>query len=262
MPPIDETETNSENLTQELNGEESSNQDNLNQETSTSTEEKKEPEEEKKDIKDEAFETAKDSTGGKFDTLTLIQEVAKIEATIETRSSGTVDEKEFYKNLNNYLTDEEMQLKFDDDPSKYLEAVNNAKEKFTKENSIDTSKEQEALAVAQGKLVVAQAIDSVLKDAAYKDFNFVKLQDFYHNDLTKKEQAALDKGSSKDNLPEYFKKIHDEYKKRNPKNVKNVQAPSIPDASNVTKTSIEDKKEIEDEQKRKEHLKKIGFRKL
>ena len=216
----------------------------------------------KEEIKDEAFETAKDSTGGKFDTLTLVQEVAKYEAKIENLKSNSIDEKVFYKDLNKHLTDAELQLRFEDDQSLYIEAVKAAKEKWLGENSVDTSKDEAALEKAQSNLVIAKSIDTVLKDPAHKDFNFVKLQDFYLNDLTKKEQMQIDKGSSKENLPEYFKKLHIEYKRRNPKNVKNVEAPNIPDASNASKTSVEDATQIEKEKTSKKHREKIGFRKL
>ncbi|MDK2062732.1 hypothetical protein PT520_09410 [Aliarcobacter butzleri] len=275
MPKQDGSEVTENINVEQANGEETSNNSNESEETlnnqsstenneSSNTEEKQteNKEDDKKEIKDETFETAKDSTGGKFDTLTLVQEVAKLETKLETAKSKTLDENDFYKNISKHLTDDEMQLRFEDDQTNYIQAVNNAKEKWKKENSVDTTEEETALATAQGKLIIAQAIDTILKDPNYKDFNFVKLQDFYHNDLTKKEQQALDKGSTKENLPEYFKKIHDEYKKRNPKNVKNVEAPKIPDASNVSKNSVEDKKEIEQEVNHKKYMEKIGFRKL
>ena len=265
LPP--EVIANTENAGQENLGEETLG----NKETSNQTpniEAKEENDDDNsstaknEEIKDETFETAKDSTGGKFDTLTIVQEVAKIEAKIENAKGNSLNVNDFYKNLNNYLTDDEKQLRFEDDQTKYIEAVNTAKEKWTKENSVDTSKDEEVLEKAKAALVISQAIDTILKDPNYKDFNFVKLQDFYHNDLTKKEQAALDKGSDKTNLPDYFKKVHDEYKKRNPKNVKNVQAPGIPDVSNASRTAVEDANEIKKEQDNKKHMEKIGFRKL
>lgn len=252
---------------QERNGEVENTSKDLNLENEGEVSPKQEVKKEetpeiKEEIKDEAFETAKDSTGGKFDTLTLVQEVAKYEAKIENLKGNSVDEKVFYKDLNKHLTDAELQLRFEDDQSLYIEAVNAAKTKWLKENSVDTSKEEESLERAKESLVIAKSIDTVLKDPAHKDFNFVKLQDFYLNDLTKKEQLEIDKGSSKDNLPEYFKKLHNEYKKRNPKNVKNVEAPNIPDASNASKTSVEDASQIEKEANNKKYREKIGFRKL
>ena len=259
-----EIEANVDNASQENLGEESLNKEALNQTQNETKEDNKEntSDDSKKEIKDETFETAKDSTGGKFDTLTIVQEVAKIEAKIENIKGATLNENDFYKNLNTLLTDDEKQLRFEDDQTKYIQAVNTAKEKWLKENSVDVSKDEEMLEKAKSALAISKAIDTVLKDANYKDFNFVKLQDFYHNDLTKKEQTALDKGSNKDNLTEYFKKIHDEYKKRNPKNVKNVEAPNIPDASNASRTAVEDANQVKQEQNDKKHLEKIGFRKL
>ncbi len=261
MPP--ETDEIVVNAGQENLGEETSNEETSNQAQNETKEENNNSNDSgKEEIKDEAFETAKDSTGGKFDTLTIVQEVAKLEAKIENIKSSTLNENDFYKNLNNYLTDDEKQLRFEDDQTKYIQAVNVAKEKWQKENSVDTANDEAMLEKAKGALVIAQAIDTILKDANYKDFNFVKLQDFYHNKLTKEEQSKLDKGSSKENLSEYFKKIHDEYKKRNPKKVKNVEAPNIPDVSNASRTAVEDANEIKKEQDNKKHLEKIGFRKL
>lgn len=270
MPPeIKADENNSvENVMNEQTGEDiakTSETTSTENEADTSKEtsnDKTSKEEDKDVIKDETFETAKDSTGGKFDTLTLIQDVAKLEAKIENIKGNSIDEGVFYKNLNKHLSDEDMQLRFEDDQSKYIAAINAAKEKWLKENSVDTSKEEQTLEAAKGNLAIAKAIDSVLKDANYRDFNFVKLQDFYTNDLTKKEQMEIDKGSTKEKLADYFKKIHDEYKKRNPKNVKNVEAPNIPDASKVSKTSVTDTKEIEQEASQKKYMEKIGFRKL
>ena len=268
MPQSDSAEIVESTSVEQANGEETSNkniqtEETLNQQTNTEADTSKENNESNpEEIKEETFETAKDSTGGKFDTMTLVQEVAKLETKLEASKNKSLDENEFYKNISKHLTDEEMQLRFEDDQTKYIQAVNAAKEKWKKENSVDTTEEEKALAIAQGQLLISKAIDTVLKDANYKDFNFVKLQDFYHNDLTKKEQAALDKGSNKENLAEYFKKIHDEYKKRNPKNVKNVQAPDIPDTSNTSKNSVEDKHQVEEQEKQKKHLEKIGFRKL
>ena len=143
MPP--EVIANTENVGQENLGEETLG----NKETSNQTPDIEAKEEnnddnstaaKNKEIKDETFETAKDSTGGKFDTLTIVQEVAKIEAKIENAKSNSLNVNDFYKNLNNYLTDDEKQLRFEDDQTKYIEAVNNAKEKWTKDNSVDTSK--------------------------------------------------------------------------------------------------------------------------
>ena len=130
MPP--EVIANTENAGQENLGEETLD----NKETSNQTPNIEAKEENKDDnstakneeIKDETFETAKDSTGGKFDTLTIVQEVAKIEAKIENAKSNSLNVNDFYKNLNNYLTDDEKQLRFEDDQTKYIEAVNNAKE--------------------------------------------------------------------------------------------------------------------------------------
>ena len=69
---------------EQANGEETSNkniqtEETLNQQTNTEADTSKENNEANpEEIKEETFETAKDSTGGKFDTMTLVQEVAKL----------------------------------------------------------------------------------------------------------------------------------------------------------------------------------------
>lgn len=211
---------------------------------------------------EKVFTSAKDSTGGAFDTLELTKELTKIETILENKKSNTPDVKDFYKNIDNYLSDEDKQLYFEDDKSAYFEAIEKAKEDFLNNQKIDTTEEEQQLEAIKGKFAVANAIESVLKEPGYQDFNFIKLQQFYNEELTGKERAELNKNSTVENLPEQFKKVYDLYKKKNPINIKKVEDPKIPDASTVSKTSIEDKKEIDNKKQDEKYKESIGFRKL
>jgi len=213
-------------------------------------------------IVDEEFTSAKESTGGKLDTDTLVQEVAKLEATIETTKGQIPDVKMFYREINKYLSEDDLELQFEDDKTAYFEKVEEAKAKYLKENTKDMSEDEIKLDNARKNLHTAKAIEIVLKDAKYKDFNFQKAFEFYNEELNTKEKRALDEGSTLENLPEYLKKVHDEFLKRNPRKIKQVQGSGIPDTSNTSKTSIDDKSEIKKEAEDKKYKDSIGFKKL
>jgi hypothetical protein len=78
-------------------------------------------------IVEENFTSAKESTGGKLDTETLISDVAKLESTLESKQSNTPDVSSFNKNLKEYLTEDELNLKHEDNPPLYLDAVEKLK---------------------------------------------------------------------------------------------------------------------------------------
>jgi len=219
-------------------------------------------EEPKKDDELKTFESAAESTGGKFDTDTLIAASAKLEATIESLEANTPNEEEFYKNLDNLLSEDEKQLVFNDDKTEYFKAVDKHKQEFLSSSKVDTTKQKQELKVIQDNLAISKAIDTVLKDPDYKDFNFVELQRFYTEDLSGKEQKALDEGTTKENLPDALKKMYNLYKTKNPLNIKKSDNPGIPDTSNISKTSIEDKQEIENKKADEKYRNSVGFRKL
>jgi len=263
MDPIANTETQEQNPAVENNEElEAEKQNPQSQEEEKDTSNPDNKDEDTKEEVPEQYSSAKDSSEGYLDTETLVQEVATLKANIETKKTQAPDVKQFYKDIENYLSEDELQLKFEDDPSLYIDAVEKAKEEFLKENTADTKEDEDKLTEVEQRLHTARSVEEVLKDESYRDFNFKKMADFYQNDLTKKEQIALDKGSTKENLVDYFKKIYDEYYKRNPKKIKQVKAPNIPDTTQTSKTSVEDKGQIKKEQDDKKYREKIGFRKL
>lgn len=219
-------------------------------------------EEPKKEDEPKTFESAAESTGGKFDTTTLIAASAKLEATIESLEANTPNEDEFYKSIDSLLSEDEKQLLFNDDKTEYFKAIEKHKQEFLSSSKVDTTKQKQELEVIQGNLAISKAIDTVLKDSDYKDFNFVELQRFYTEDLSGKEQRELDEGTTKENLPEALKKMYNLYKTKNPLNIKKSDNPNIPDTSNISKTSIEDNQEIVNKKEDEKYRNNVGFRKL
>lgn len=210
----------------------------------------------------ETFETVKDSSGGMYDVASSIQAVTKAETKLEdAKSSQKLDSKEFYSNIDKYLTKEQMELRFGDDTqADYYEAVEKAKEKWEQENSAPIKELEDQVEIEQNNLAIAQAIDSTLKK--YPDYNHVKLAKFYNDELTNKEKRALDKGSSFENLPEYFEKIYKLHKEKYPVRVKQKEVPNIPDINTKSKRTIDAEEKITEEKEEKKYLESVGFRKL
>jgi hypothetical protein len=232
-----------------------------NQDSNKDTDSKEEDQSNEDEIKE--FESVKESSGGMYDIEDLTKSVAKVEEKLETaKANATVDTKSFYKNLDKYLSKEEMELRFDDDTqADYYEAVEKAKEKYIKENQAPTKEIETQLEKEMEKLSVAKAIDTTLKK--YPDYNHAKLAEFYNEELTKKEQRELDKGSTFENLPEYFEKIYKLYKEKYPVKVTDKKAPDLPDLNNKSsKQTIDDADEIKAKNEDEKYLQSAGFRKL
>ncbi len=211
---------------------------------------------------DQEFDSVKDSSGGMYDIEDLTKAVAKVEAKLEAAEKDQkVDTKAFYKNLDKYLSKEEMELRFDDETqADYYEAVEKAKEKYIQQNTKPIEDIKTELQTEQEKLLVAKAIDNTLKK--YPDYNHVKLAKFYTEKLTKEEQRKLDKGSTFDNLPEYFEKIYKLYKQKYPTKVQDKKAPELPDLSTKSKQTVDDEINIKQKEDDKKYMEQAGFRKL
>ena len=120
-----ELENNSATGEEALENKDTSNNDDL-KDTESKEESKEDPKKDdskKDDDEPKTFDSAAESTGGKFDTTALIAASAKLEATIESLESNTPNEEEFYKNLDNLLSEDEKQLIFNDDKTEYFQDV-------------------------------------------------------------------------------------------------------------------------------------------
>jgi len=214
------------------------------------------------DAQEEKFSNAKESSNGTYDTLELTKEITRLETQVEGINSTKPDIKQFHQNINDYLTDDEKQLLFEEDKSEYFAAVEKAKEKFMEETAGDTKEQEGQIKNLKQKLAVSSAIDSIVANPEYKDFNFTKLQKFWNEDLTGAERKKLDTGSTAENVQEHLLNVYKAYKKKNPIKIKSSNNPNIPDASKVSKTSISDKNEIAQKEKDEKHRAAIGFRVL
>jgi len=246
------------------NNEEIKNEENSTSDEQTPEQKVQSQEENKDTAEDEqkVFETVEDSSGGMYDTTKSIKELATAETRLEDAKNGnTVETKEFYGNINSFLTKEQIELKFDDDKqAEYYEAVEAAKTKWLSEKQEPLKKLEQSVEKHKQDLSIASAIEDTIKE--YPDYNHQMLAEFYHEELTNKEKRELDEGSTFDNLKTYFIKIYELHKKKHPMAVKDKKAPNIPDINNKPKTTVDNEQSIVDEQKDKDYLNNIGFRKL
>ena len=209
----------------------------------------------------QTFDTVEASSAGEYNIETNIKALAVIESKIdEANKNNTENSSKFYSELDTHLTKEEKELQFDDNQAPYYQAIENAKKRWEKEQKAPTEELEKELNTAKFNLSVANAIETVLKK--HPTYNHVVLKKFYLNDLNKTEQRNLDKGSTPDNLPEYFEKIHKLYEKKNPSKIESKTAPKVPNINQKPKHTIDAAQQLVTEQEDKAHLEKIGFRKL
>ncbi len=187
------------------------------------------------------------------------EEIAKLEAKIELLKERTPNIEEFYKNVDKYLSDEEMALRFDEDQSAYIAAVEQAKEKFLSEKSNDdeVAKLQEQLERMKKESEISSAIAQTLEE--FPDYDHQTIGDFFTNDLTRREQEQLQSGVS--TYAEFFKAIYRKWRERNPGKVESVKPPNIPDVSKARKSEGAANAEVFENDDRS-YLDAVGFRKL
>ncbi|WP_456403222.1 hypothetical protein [Hydrogenimonas sp.] len=187
-------------------------------------------------------------------------EIAKLEARIELLKEKQPDMGDFYAKIDTYLSEEELALRFDEDQSAYIEAVEKAKEKFLSEHSVDdeVAKLTEELEAKRKEAQVIDAVRSVVSE--YPDYDHQLIGDFFQNDLTRREQEEI-QANAKD-YADFFRGVYKKWKERNPGSVKTVQAPNIPDMSKAAKESAGAKAGEMFGDEEKEYLAAVGFRKI
>lgn len=185
-------------------------------------------------------------------------EIAKLEAKIELMKENQPDVKEFYSNLDEYLSEEEQALRFEDDQSAYIEAVEAAKKRYLSErsNEEEVARLEAELAEKKRAHQIVSAIAEVVEK--YPDFDYKTVGDFVMNDLSRREQQELEKG--KTSAAEYMEAAYRKWKERNPGKVETKRAPNIPDVDKMRKNSGDPTPEsFGDEDS--EYLAAVGFAK-
>jgi hypothetical protein len=186
-------------------------------------------------------------------------ELAKLEAKIELLKERQPDVGGFYANLGEYLSDDEMALRFEDDQSAYIEAVERAKEKYLAEHSNgDEIKKLEAeLAEKRKQAEVTSALSEVV--AEFPDYDHKTISDFVMNDLSKREQDELYAGKKR--FADIFKAAYKKWREKNPGEVETVHAPDIPDMGKARKQGAGERADRMFGDEEKAYLEAVGFAK-
>ena len=186
-------------------------------------------------------------------------EIAKLEAKIELLKERQPDIKGFYENLDKYLSDEEMALRFEEDQSAYIEAVEQAKAKYLAEHS--KAEEIEALerelADKRKQHEVVSAVAEAVRE--YPDYDHQTIGEFFQNDLTRREQEELQRNAK--SYADFFKAVYKKWRERNPGEVETVHAPNIPNARKMAKEGAGERADEMFGDEEKAYLEAVGFAK-
>jgi hypothetical protein len=178
-------------------------------------------------------------------TLTVEQvkinsEIAKIDTKLEDlEKNNTVDTDKFYDNLEEYLSEEEQQLEFDDKKA-YLKLVKEKEADYIKSNSKDD--EISTLKKEKEDLEKVYARQEGIKEvtAKYSDFNYEEVMAYYDKKLNKEQQEEVFKGA--ESYADVYENTYMMMTGKEPKEVKSAPAPNIPNVNNVRKENVSDDK--------------------
>jgi len=183
----------------------------------------------------------------------IIQELAKIDVQLEELDKATINEDEFYNNLNDVLSEEEKYLQ-DENIKEYLKIVEKKRKEFIKSKSNDSLKEE--LLKKKKDLELDNAIEDgrIKITKIYKDYNHDEMANFYKQKLTQEEKDEIEQTSK--NTFDVFKKTYEKYLEKTGSKVelKSTKAPNTPHLKNIVKQSIKnqiDELDSEDEKYKK-----------
>lgn len=184
---------------------------------------------------------------------TIIGEEAKIEAKIDAIKEHKKPNMEaFESNLKEYLTEEEWDAKFEDNPMKFLKAVEKARQKYIEEHT--DSKEVEDLSTQLEGVKKRKEQYYAIKEVTelYPDFDFNKAVEFFQKKLTGEEVEEI---KSKPTVKEGLIAI---YKKMKHLPIKRVEAPNKPRADEIKRRSAKGVS-VTQREENEAYLKKIGL---
>ena len=215
---------------------------------------------------EEPGETAEGETGGeeqkeepKVPEGPDASEIAKLEAKIELLKERQPDVKGFYENLDKYLSEEEAALRFEEDQSAYIEAVEAAKAKYLAEHSKAEEIEalEKELEQKRRQAEVTSAVAEVIRE--FPDYDHATIGDFFQNDLTRREQEELQKNAA--GYADFFKAVYKKWRERNPGEAETVHAPKIPNARKMAKEGAGERADEMFGDEEKAYLEAVGFAK-
>jgi len=202
---------------------------NENEDTSTTEDKDTSTTEDKDTSTTEDKDTSTTETNNQID---INKEVAKIEIKLEElQNNNSVELDDFYDNLDEYLSDEEQELEFEN-KKEYIKLLREKEDEYIKSNSKDSEIEtlQNQKKEYENQLLKDEAISQTV--SKYPDFNYDKAMKFFEDKLSKSEQNDIFSKSKS-----YADVYENTYKKMGGKTVSSKKAPNIPDVNNTRKDS-------------------------
>lgn len=202
----------------------------------------KEEKKEEIDTKQEKEEEKKEEVSPESKNVTLTpeqvdinNEIAKIDVKLENLEKSEVNLDDFYATLESTLSDDEVQLEFDDKPA-YLKIVDKKAKEYVKEHSnVDEIKNlSDKKSELEGIYQRQEGIKAVTQK--YPAYNHEIVSDFFANKLTKEEQAKIFDGAQ--NYEDVYENTYKKYLEKNPVNIEKSTTPDIPDVNSVRKQSV------------------------
>lgn len=184
---------------------------------------------------------------------TIIGEEAKVEAKMEAiKEHKKPNMDAFESKLEEYLSVEDWEARLEDNPMKFLKAVEKARQKYIEEHT--DSKEVETLNTQLEGIKKRKEQYYAIKEVTelYPDFDFNKAVEFFQKKLTGEEVEAIkSKPTVKEGLIAIYKKM-----KHYP--IKRVVAPNKPRADEIKRRSAKGVS-VTQKEENEAYLRKIGL---
>jgi len=168
----------------------------------------------------------------------IIKDIARLDIKIEELKNSHVDEEDFYHHIDDYLTEDEQELEFDNKPA-YMKIVGKKLKEYELKHSNANELQDLENKKAELENVHARSVAIMEVSHKYPDFNYEKIQSFFDNKLNKEQQSKIYEQSKSyyDVYVNAYKMFIDE----NTSQIKNQKVPNIPNLNNVRKQVIPNK---------------------
>lgn len=187
----------------------------------------------------------------------LSKQIAIIDNEIDSLKKVVISEDDFYDNIDDILTDEDRYLQ-EENPKEYLKVVDKKKKEYleSKSNGAEIEKKEKEKAELQYQSDIEDGIKDVTK--VYKDYNHTESAKFFATKLSKEQQEEIYKKSA--NFGEVFKFTHEKYLEANGKQteIKSQKAPATVNLNNVAQTPLKNKDIIAIDSEDEKYSKALG----
>ena len=203
---------------------------------------------EDENIEDVSTDDTKDTTETKKTTETkdenitltpaqveISNEITKIDVKLEELKAHEVSEDEFYKTLDDNLSEEEARLQFNDKTA-YYKLVNKKLNEYIDSNSKkDEIKElEDSKSYLQEQNEIQASVNQVAQK--YPDYDHKAMIEFFKNELPKKAQDEIFASST--TFSDVYEATYKKFKEINPTTIKSEQTPNIPNVNNSRRQDV------------------------